>query len=542
MNGNKITIKDAIVSVLLLAAALVITRPVLNLNFRSFYIFLILAILIVNLKILRKLKPQISKKISLVCILTFICGGTIIDFFTSPLLLANNYRNLLGDVKQGDFKKDLAAEELENIRLVDREMATAIANKKLGEDPGIGSVSKIGTLQIQKINGELYWVAPLLHKNEVKAFLSANEGTSGYVMVSATNPQISKLVQSIDDKPVKIVYQPQGFLFKDLDMHTYFKKGIVNKGFIDWTFELNEEGKPFWIATTYNNKIFANSATADADGVLVLDAETGELKQYSIKDAPEWIDRIQPAFIIEKQINYWGKYVNGFLNSVLSEKDVLVTTEGTSLIFGDDGQSYWYTGLTSSGADDSTVGFMLVNSRTKEATLYKQPGGTEVSAMNSAANKVSNYSGYKSSFPIMHNIFGRPTYVSSIKDSSGLLKKVAFVSVEDVSIVGIGDTKEDAYKNYKEALNKTNMKIDTDALDTEIIKGKVSRFNTISQDGKSVIYFKVEGNDKIFKSTLNNSQVFLTKVGDTVEFKIEKSDKNKDTEVLEFKNISINKK
>ena len=37
-------------------------------------------------------------------------------------------------------------------------------------------------------------------------------------------------------------------------------------------------------------------------------------------------------------------------------------------------RAYWYTGITSAGGDESTIGFMLVDTRTKEAKLYKQPG------------------------------------------------------------------------------------------------------------------------------------------------------------------------
>ena len=57
-------------------------------------------------------------------------------------------------------------------------------------------------------------------------------------------------------------------------------------------------------------------------------------------------------------------------------------------MYGDDGKSYWYTGITSAGADDSTIGFMLVDTRTKEAKLYRQLGATETAAMVSATGKV----------------------------------------------------------------------------------------------------------------------------------------------------------
>ncbi|MGG7060583.1 cell shape-determining protein, partial [Clostridium tertium] len=140
-----------------------------------------------------------------------------------------------------------------------------------------------------------------------------------------------------------------------------------------------------------------------------------------------------------------------------------VPTEGTSLVYGNDNKAYWYTGITSSGGDESTIGFMLVDTRTKEAKLYKQPGATETAAMRSAEGKVQEKN-YEATFPVMYNILGKPTYVSSLKDKAGLVKMVSFVSVEDFSVLGLGETKEEALRNYREALASkgNNIKIEND--------------------------------------------------------------------------------
>jgi hypothetical protein len=41
--------------------------------------------------------------------------------------------------------------------------------------------------------------------------MNNQEGTAGYVMVSATNERDVKLVQTNDGKPIKIKYQPEVF-------------------------------------------------------------------------------------------------------------------------------------------------------------------------------------------------------------------------------------------------------------------------------------------------------------------------------------------
>ena len=85
---------------------------------------------------------------------------------------------------------------------------------------------------------------------------------------------------------------------------------------------------------------------------------------------------------------------------------------------------------------------MLVDTRTKEAKLYKQPGATETAAMTSAEGKVQEKN-YQATFPVMYNILGKPTYVMSLKDKAGLVKMVSFVSVEDYSVLGLGENKEE---------------------------------------------------------------------------------------------------
>ena len=50
---------------------------------------------------------------------------------------------------------------------------------------------------------------------------------------------------------------------------------------------------------------------------------------------------------------------------------------------------------------------MLVDTRTKEAKLYKQPGATETAAMTSAEGKVQEKN-YQATFPVMYNILGKP--------------------------------------------------------------------------------------------------------------------------------------
>ena len=528
-------------SLIIVGIYAIIQLPVLRLDFTS--LFSTLAIFFVLAGVLDMMfdkGEQTSKlaKTNFSIAIVLVIYIIVVPFITSsPILHSKAYRNLLGEVKESNFNKDVSPVSVNEIRLVDEEMAMKLGDKKLGEVPAIGSVSKLGKFHIQSIDGELYWVAPLVHRDLIK-WVTNMSGTNGYVMVSATDPQDIRLVQEVDGKPIKIVYQPDAYLHQDLKRHMYLN-GYVNVGMTDFTLEIDDKGKPYWVVTLYENAIGYEGK--NAKGIATVDAQTGAVKSYDINNAPKWIDRIQPQEFITDQINDWGTYVNGFLNSVISEKDVLVATEGTSLVYGDDGKSYWYTGITSAGADDSTIGFMLVDTRTKEAKLYRQPGATETAAMVSATGKVQEKN-YEATFPVMYNILGKSTYVMSLKDKAGLVKMVAFVSVEDFNIVGIGDTTEEAYKNYKEQLKSKGNNIEVEnETNKESKTGIIQRINSDVVDGNTSYYFTVDTlKDSIFVvSSKVSNEVPLTKEGDSVKIGYEKGQSGS-IDVTDFDNLSMN--
>ncbi len=532
-----------IISLVAIAIFAYVQLPVLKLDFISFYVTLAAFLLLYGALNLESIQEGIMSKVSKVCF--GIAGGLIIyiivvPFLTStPLLHANSYRNLIGEVTESDFSDDVSPVSVEDIRIVDQQTAMRLGDKKLGEVPGLGSVAKLGEFHIQSINDALYWVAPVVHRDTIK-WLTNMQGTSGYIKVSATNPQDVTFVQELDGKPISIVYQPDAYLHQDLARHLY-TNGLVNIGLTDFTFEVDDSGKPFWIVTLYEHKV--GYSGQDAIGVATVDPGTGEIERYDLENAPEWIDRIQPEYFIESQIRNWGMYVGGFFNSVIAEEGVLLPTPGTSLVYGADGKSYWYTGITSSGADDATIGFILVDTRTKEAKLYKQPGATEIAAMTSAEGKVQE-KGYVATNPVMYNIANTPTYVISLKDKAGLIKMIAFVSVEDYSLLGLGETKKEALTNYRDALRSNGNHVNLGGGDDhKELTGTVTRINQEVEGDITYYYFTLDSNvNKIFTATSSISyELPLTLVGDSIKISYEDYDEST-IDILSFDNIELDVK
>ena len=216
-------------------------------------------------------------------------------------------------------------------------------------------------------------------------------------MVSATDAQNVKFVQELNGKPVKIKYQKEAYFSQDLARHIY-TKGYDNVGLTDFSFEIDDDGNPYWVVSMYKRTIGVTGN--DVVGVLTVNPETGEIKDYSVENAPKWIDRIQPESFISTQLNNHLSLKGGFLNSIFAKKGVLkITSDNLSLVTGKDGQSYWYTGITSAGSDESTTGFVLVNTKTKEAKYYTQPGATEYASVKSLEGKFPEKN-YTASEPI----------------------------------------------------------------------------------------------------------------------------------------------
>ena len=536
--------KSYAISFIITAVYAFVKLPVLRVDFTSLYYVLAMFFVIAGILNMvfdrEEQRFTITNKRNFKIAIGILAIAVVLPTLAStPIIRAKAYRNLLGTVKESEFTKDVSPVNVNEIRIVDEDMAMKLGDKKLGEVPAIGSVSKLGEFHIQKVKDKLYWVAPLVHRDFIK-WVTNMGGTNGYVMVSANDPQDVKLVQKANGEDVKIVYQPDAYILQDLHRHVYINGGM-GRGMADYTLEIDDNGKPYWVVSLYEHKV--GFGGANVNGTAIVDAKTGETKFYSIKDTPEWVDRIQPESFVVDQINSWGVYVNGFINSVISEKGVLKATEGTSLVYGDDDRSYWYTGITSAGGDESTIGFMLVDSRTKEAKLYKQPGATEMAAMKSAEGSVQEKN-YEATFPVMYNILGQPTYVSSLKDKAGLVKRVVFVSVEDYNIVGVGRDKAEAMKNYKDALESggSSLEIDeSDEFDKEL-EGTVKRVAADTKNGNTVYYLTLDTDEgNIFYATSKISKELpLTKEGDKIKITFSKDEKDV-IEIDEFDNYNIGK-
>ena len=537
-----------IVSIIVLTAITLllfyINLPVVNYGFTGFAFIIVLVLIIAivlstgitvsqqtnQLKLARM--PSKFLYISVAILLVYCI---VIPFITSmKMLRTDSYQKLIGEVKNGQkITNHIAPISIDKIRVVDEELAYLLGEKILGSQPALGSQVELGQFCIQKVNDELYWVAPLLHSGFLKWF-NNKEGTAGYVMVSATNERDVKLVQKVGKKDIKIKYQPNSYFGSEIHRHVYFN-GNATVGLTDFSFEIDDAGNPFWVITTFDKKI--GFAGKEATGIILVDAQSGAMSEYNIAKTPLWVDRIQPLNFIEDQLNDWGEYVHGYWN--FSNADKLQITEGLTLVYGKDNKSYWYTGLTSVGKDESAVGFVLVDTRTKESTFYKQSGATEFAAQSSAQGKVQE-KGYRASLPIPYNINNIPAYVMTLKDDGGLVKMYAMVDISDYTIVGVGNTMRETLTSFKNVYNMADNKINPNAVsDKKIVKSVITRIQNDVKNGNSFYYFKVKDYPNIFVgSSQISNQLPVTIVGDSISVSFDQ-DLEEIIDISSFLNLNL---
>ena len=290
------------------------------------------------------------------------------------------------------------------------------------------------------------------------------------------------------------------------------------------SFEIDEQGIPHFVAPVYEYKIGLFGGK-DIVGAVLVNAINGDHQYYDISEVPSWLDRVYPSEMVMTQLENWGKYTNGFWNTYFGQKGMLRPTDGYNYITIDD-DIYFYTGLTSVMADQSNVGFALINLRTKEAKFYNIPGAEENSAMESAQGQVQHL-GYTATFPILINSGGVPTYFMALKDSAALVKMYAFVSVENYNIVGTGESVAEAQEAYYSALAANGQSISDGELQLEEVRGAITDIASVVIDGNSQYYFRLEGSPLILMASIDQSnELPLLRAGDVVSVTYTATDGN----------------
>ena len=430
---------------------------------------------------------------------------------------AERYSNVI-QTDTLEFKEDIKEVDYNQIPVIDRDSAILLGNREMGTISEYVSQFEISDLYSQiNYQGKPVRVSPLNYADLFKWFTNKDAGIPAYSLVDMTT-QEAKIVR-LGDSP--IYYSKSEPLERNIDRHVQLKYPTYI--FDEKSFEIDEDGHPFWICPVrkYTIGLFGGYTI---DRVVVCDATTGETQDLSIDEVPEWIDRAYPADLLITQYNWYGKYHNGWLNSFLGQEGVVKTTPGNDDTLGynyiaKDDDVWVYTGVTSATADDSIIGFVLMNQRTQESHFYSVSGATETSAMGSAEGQVQNLR-YSATFPLLINVANQPTYFMALKDSAGLVKKFAMVDIQRYQNVAVGDTVAQTQQSY-EALLATNGLVTESNKPKDVTEasGTISLMAQAVIDNNTHFYVMLANDDKLYDFKLPSMlDIVRYKEGSTITF------------------------
>ena len=521
MNSKRWLKRVLLIAVLAAAAFLYyyIQLPALNIHSQGFWGFLILlAILLVAvlrvLPLARRAReygetPDLRHdkpfRIGLMAVGALVVIFIVGSILSSTIVNAKKYQQLL-TVADGDFTSDIQEVDIHSVPLLDKDSATILGNRKMGSLADMVSQFEVADDYTQiNLNDVPVRVSPLKYAGFIKWFTNQSDGIPGYMRIDMTT-QNTELVRL--DQPIR--YSKGEYFNRNIYRHLRFQYPTYI--FDNINFEIDDEGTPWWICPVkkYTIGLFGGQTIGR---VVLCNAQTGECQDLAVEDVPQWVDKVYSAELLTQFYDYYGTLKHGWLNSVLGQKDCLRTTDGYNYLAIDD--DVWvYTGVTSVTSDQSIVGFVLMNQRTRETRFYTVTGAVESSAMGSAEGQVQDL-GYTATFPLLLNINNQPTYFLTLKDGSGLVKKYALVNVQKYQIVAIGDTLEQCGENYRE-LMEDNQIAGVAAEESETT-GKIAEITPIVQDGNTHYYLELEGDDRLFDILVaENLQILQKDIGDRI--------------------------
>ena len=534
--GRRALVVAAVVLVVALLACYWWFHPSLNLGSVQVWMWIV-GICVVGLLALWVASERSVMRTRLYRRLMIVPAAPVVAFVVGLLLSqpffpgnAERYASVL-DTTDGVFAEDIEEVDYAEVPVIDRDSAILLGNRAMGSIPEYVSQFEIADTYSQiNYQGRPVRVSPLVYADLFKWFSNRDTGIPAYVLVDMVT-QEAEVVRL--DEP--ILYSDSEPLARNVDRHVQLSyPGLM---FDQKSFELDEEGHPWWVYPVQRRTIGTFGGT-DIYAVVLVDACTGETDFYAVEEVPTWVDRAYPSDLLIEQYNWSGMYERGWLNSWLGQEGVVRTTPGTNgqlgynyLAQGED--IYLYTGVTSVTADDSSVGFILVNQRTGESHFYPVAGATEASAMASAEGQLQNLR-YQATYPILLNVAGQPTYFVSLKDDAGLVKMFAMINIEQYQSVATGSTVEECQEAYLALLAADGLLSEQEAADASVtveVSGEVATIAQAVVDGNSHFYVTLadDAAGTIYDFALPGLLEIVTyQPGDQIAFRIAEKDVGSD--------------
>lgn len=423
-----------------------------------------------------------------------------------PFVDASGLRDVTGAETSSDAPPGA---DVRHMRVVPLESAIFSGTKVLGQ---LGAYYRVGDYNVQSEGGRLVWVAPLDYQGPVQWL--ARRSSPGVVVVSAENPdEPAELRQR---RPLR--YIPSALLNENLRRHVYMQYGFEQ--LLETTIQLDAAGDARYLVTLGRPTIGWSGQVVTA--VVVVDPATGAMERIPadrFASLPPWVSRVYPDTLVLAYNDWFGRYVHGFWNSVLTKRDVhLPARDDVYGMLVEGGRFVWFVDHTSpSATDDSMTGFTYTDSRTGRMVYYTASGGQFNSAAaerSVSANPIVAQGRMLPTTPILYNL-GRNTWVVPAVAGNGKFQTLALVAASGGHVV-VGTTTvaspvADALAAYRAYLGGSAVGAAGDVP----VAGTVDRI--AAANGK--LYFTLRGRREIYVlGDPADPSVLLARTGDDVRF------------------------
>ena len=408
-----------------------------------------------------------------------------------------------------------------HIVLVSSSVASFKGQQVLGsnsQDYGASYNLDPNSYTLQSINHHLYYVAPMSYNN---IFINlSNSSTPGFVVVDAENPNAQA---TLHVKPGDtIAYLPGAIFNQDLLRHVYLS-GYTYGKLVDPTLELDDSFHPYWtISLMQPTRGYTGDVLSE---VLIVDAHTGTITDYSPSKVPTWVDRVMPSAIVSQYLTWWGLYhaAPWFNPSGAGQQ---MPSGDPQLVYNNADQPVWLVSMTSSASsDNSSTGVFLFDTHKNEAHFYTSAGGLGIGSnvQNTFASTRANILRYNVDSFQLYQICGVPTW-TAIYSSSSIFQDVGMLDAQKLngSNVQFESTLPAVLSDYKTWLAQNNI-TNTCGVSpptggtTQTVKGKVLRISSVQQGTNTIYYIQIAGQHAIFTANLTLSpKLPLVQAGDTV--------------------------
>lgn len=436
---------------------------------------------------------------------------------------------VLGIFGLDDSYESIPKEEISEAKPLDKDATPIVVSPEFARNKVQKAMSVVpntqfydlGKLQVQKVNDEIVFVAPVEFTDFWRYF--RGKETEGYFTISATD--VNAQPQFVESK---MKYTNSSFFNHNVKRTIYGAyPNYIQSG--EPQLEVDEDGKPWYVQTLYKPIGLTNKPNVEKLNVAIVDPVTSDVTLYKTNEAPDFIDGSVSSEMASDENEYFGKYVHGWLNSIFGKRDVKIpngsgTESNVTPIFDENGEMHYFTDMSSPKENiDSALGYTLINARTGELTYYngdKNNGIMDSKGAKEIVNKEFPEKNWTGSMPVLYNIDGDPTWVVNVLDPNGLFKHYAYIKASDSDFVVFGDTARQTLEAYRLALAQDPSNVSsTGESALEERSGEVERVLVSNQNNGQVVQFLIKDDNTIYNVSSGKSPLAIfMQPGDNVSF------------------------